>query len=171
MIKKVFKDKSGSSFPLAVVFCLIFILVGSLVFEIAKVLSISKDVRNQLQSYCVSELEKNWVNIYPCLRDGYSGGFKYDKNRDCWVADIQEPGDLSKIGFVKEQNSYAKYVNGRKLYSLSNVKCRLSNSDFKPQNNRNSMRVDISARLTVKVAGNLNFETVISVYSYFLPKF
>lgn len=118
-MKTLLKNRSGSGFPLIVAVVLAVLLLSCAVYEFLRLSIIASGVRDAVQSAIISVATENYSNVYPSLRQSYSGG--YIRSSGGWAIKVST-GDIctrlvKTLGLVQEGNQYVKRT-GERLNTL-----------------------------------------------------
>ena len=105
------------------------------IFEGAHLNDCGQVVRSAVQDAVTTTCTENYAAVYNGVREGYSGGYKLEKNGS-WSEAI-DPGDVYDkldhvLGTRKEGEAHVKNVNGREMFSLSNLEVQMTNAPFAP---------------------------------------
>ena len=73
------KSKKGFSGPWVVVVALIGVMLFVVISQYIRLMTIASGVKDAVQSAVISASVSNWANVYPCIREGYAGGYRYTK--------------------------------------------------------------------------------------------
>lgn len=116
-LRKILKDKRGSSFPLivAVTLCLVMIVTG--ISEYFRLMIIAQGVRDAVQDAVISTVNDNYDDVYHGVREGYSGGYQpvaddFEESLD--YGDVYNR--LDRILGLKQSGGYhVKTISGEKM--------------------------------------------------------
>lgn len=74
-LKRLWKEKRGSSPFYAVIMVLAILLLFAVISEYLRIQIITKGIRDSLQESVLAVSTENYANLYNGLREGYSGGY------------------------------------------------------------------------------------------------
>lgn len=127
-MKPFWKDRSGSGIPLTVAAVLAVLILSCAVYEYLRLSIIASGVRDAVQSAIISVATENYSNVYPSLRQSYSGG--YIRSSNGWMVKVSS-GDIytrlvATLGLAQEGNQYVKRTGGRSstLYPIYRLRCK-----------------------------------------------
>ena len=75
-IKRIFKDKNGSGFPLIIAITLSLLIVFTGISEYFRLMIVAQGVRDALQAAVISTVNDNYDDVYHGVREGYSGAYQ-----------------------------------------------------------------------------------------------
>ena len=75
-LRRVLKDRGGSSFPLIVAITLALVIVFCGISEYLRLLIVAQGVRDAVQTAVISTVNDNYDDVYHGVREGYSGGYQ-----------------------------------------------------------------------------------------------
>jgi len=133
-MKPLWKNRTGSGYPLAITVVLAILLLSCCIFEYFRLSIIAAEVRNATQSAIISVATENYSLVYNGLRQGYSGGFYRSGNQwqESWTTgDIYSR--LSRdLGLTQEGSNYVRKSAEYTEYSISNLQVKVINTPFAP---------------------------------------
>lgn len=155
-LKRILKDKRGSSFPLiiAVTLSLVIIFVG--ISEYFRLMIIAQGVRDTMQDAVISTVNDNYDDIYHGVREGYSGG--YQPMEDDFEESIDYGEIYGRLDTVLGLNQSGGYHI--KTAENENIEFRIWNLDVDIKNapissadsENNRFKIDSSIKLEVPVS-------------------
>lgn len=152
-MKRIWQNRSGSGFPLTVAIVLGVLIVSCAVYEYLRLTIITAGVRDAVQSAIISVATENYSNVYPGLRQSYSGGFSRSLNK--WAEQIST-GDIysqlaETLGLVEESEQYVKRTANQFEYSLSRLTVTILNAPFAPNDPNSIRQFTAQAKVHIKV--------------------
>lgn len=176
-LRKIIKDKRGTSTPLTVALVLGLLLLICAMSEFFRLGIIVVGVRDGLQQAAVTVAATNYDDTYNGLREGYSGGYTLSG------ANWQEKLDyddvyarLDKLLGTTESNGYhIKPEKNGYEYRLSGLAMDIANAPLTPGNADKNLEVD--ARVTIEIPLSFGWNRLppltmqIRTRSAYAPKF
>ena len=112
-IWRIFKDKSGASFPLAIAATLGLLIIFCGISEYFRLYLIAAGVRDATEDAIISTVNDNYYGVYHGVREGYSGNYLPDGG-GAWEAAISE-GDIYSfldltLGTQEDGGRHVKYA-------------------------------------------------------------
>ncbi|MNO15958.1 hypothetical protein D3C76_56300 [compost metagenome] len=152
-MRRIWQNRSGSGFPLTVAIVLAVLLVSCAVYEYLRLTIITAGVRDAVQSTIISVATENYSNVYPGLRQSYSGGFSRSSNR--WAEQIST-GDIysqlaETLGLIPESDQYVKKAGNQLEYSLSGLTVTILNAPFAPSDPNSIQQFTAQAKIHIEV--------------------
>jgi len=152
-IWRCFRDKSGSSYPLVIAMVLGSLLLLCGIQEFFRLQIIASGVKEALQDVIVVTVNDNYANVYHGVREGYSGGYRFDG--DVFLEAV-DPGDVyyelaQVLGISKEGERYVKYAGGVLEYQLSGLMVTVRNAPLAPKDPENAQRFEVDAAMILEV--------------------
>lgn len=150
-LKKIVKERNGSSTPLTVALILGLLLIICAISEFFRLGIIVQGVRDGLQQAVITVATTNYDEAYNGLREGYSGG--YVLSGDSWQENLDYDDvyyRLDNLLGTEEQNSY--HIKRQAVgyeYRLSGLSVALSNAPLTPGNTNKNLEAD--ARITIEI--------------------
>ncbi|OME30050.1 hypothetical protein NSS98_22630 [Paenibacillus sp. FSL E2-0274] len=156
-MKNLLKNRSGSGIPLTVAVVLAVLILSCAVYEYLRLSIIGSGVRDAVQSAIISVATENYSNVYPSLRQSYSGG--YIRSSNGWTIKISA-GDIytrlvGTLGLAQQGNQYVKLTGGQVEYILSNLKVTIQNPSFAPASNESIQQ--FTAQAVIHLEAPLSF--------------
>ncbi|MDT9723626.1 hypothetical protein DUZ99_01160 [Xylanibacillus composti] len=131
---RLWKNRSGSGYPLAITIVLAILLLSCCIFEYFRLSIIAAEVRDATQSAIIAVATENYSLVYNGLRQSYSGGYTRSSNQwqESWTT-----GDIYNrisrdLGLVQEESSYVRKSSEHIEYSISQLKVNVINTPFAP---------------------------------------
>lgn len=133
-MKRIWRDRSGSGFPLTIAVVLVIIIISCAIYEYLRLSIIAAGVRDAVQSAIISVATENYSNVYAGLRQSYSGGFSRSSNG--WTEQVST-GDIysqlsETLGLSPEGNLYIKRTGDQAEYTLFDLSVTILNTPFAP---------------------------------------
>lgn len=133
-MKRIWQNRYGSGFPLTIAIVLAVLIISCAIYEYLRLSIIAAGVRDAVQSAIISVATDNYSNVYPGLRQSYSGGF--NRSSSGWSEQIST-GDIysqltETLGLIPENDHYVKQVGNHLEYSLSGLTVKILNAPFAP---------------------------------------
>lgn len=160
-LKKLFKSRRGTSFPLTVAVTLSILLILCGISEYMRLMIIAAGVRSAVQSAVIATVNENYNDVYQGAREGYSGA--YQPSGSSWVAcldygDIYSQLDIL-LGAKEVSHKHVKYTGSSVEYTLSGLTASIKNAPFAPSDPKVAQKflADATVNLVVPVSfcGNL----------------
>ncbi|MEK4039431.1 hypothetical protein MHH49_18080 [Paenibacillus sp. FSL F4-0122] len=178
-MKILLKNRSGSGFPLIVAVVLALLILSCAVYEFLRLSIIASGVRDAVQSAIISVATENYSNVYPSLRQSYSGG--YIRSSAGWAIKVST-GDIytrlvKALGLVQEGNQYEKRTGGEVEYTISNLKVTIQNPSFAPASTESIQQFTVQAVIHLEVPLSFGWERLPSmkadlpIQAVYRPKF
>jgi hypothetical protein len=152
----IIRNRRGSSFPLTVAIALALIIILSGISEYMRLMIIASDVREAVQSAVISAVNDNYDNVFPCVREGYAGG--YIPVDTAWQSSV-DYGDVyecldEKLGLKKENSQHVKYAGEALEFQLSGLSIEINNTTLAPNDSTElqSFLADVAIQLEVPVS-------------------
>ena len=166
--------KGFSSAPWAVVIALAGMIFFVVLWQIARLVTISVGVKDAVQSAVISAAVGNYSNVYDGIREGYSGGYKYSGNS--WESAIST-GDIygridALLGLKSVGGKHAKADE----YSVYGLSVNVDNAEFAPDS-EDIKQFSATSYITLEVPLSFCGEILppmkvnLCVKSKFTPKF
>lgn len=155
-VQKVFMDKKGSGFPLAVAITLGLILIFSGISEYFRLMIVTQGVREALQNAVISTVNDNYDDVYHGVREGYSGGYQpivSDFEESIDYGDIYETLDRT-LGLTQNSGAHVKSDSkGKQEFKLWNLSVSIRNAPLATTDMANQrFEIDSSILLEVPVS-------------------
>lgn len=115
-LKKILRDRHGTSFPLVIAVTLALLMVFCGISEYLRLLIVAQGVRDAVQAAVISTINDNYDDVYHGVREGYSGGYQPKDGT------FKESLDYSDIYGKLEQNLGLIYENGYRVKFTENDK-------------------------------------------------
>lgn len=152
-MRRFWKNRSGSGFPLVIAVVLAVLIVSCAVYEYLRLTIIAAGVRDAVQSAIIAVATENYSNVYPGLRQSYSGGFSRSSNQ--WTEQIST-GDIysqltESLGLIPENDQYVKQAGNQLEYSLSGLTVKILNAPFAPSDPNSIRQFTAQAVIHLKV--------------------
>ena len=152
-MKKIIKNNDGSSaiWITAVIFFLLVVLATS--FEYIRLNIIAKGTRDAMQTVITQSCTANYDKLYNGLREGYSGGYKLDKNQ--WGENIDNGNIESlinkQLGTQKSGSGYVKHNEDKVEFEISDLSVEMTNTPFAPNDSEDVPKFTGTAEYTLTV--------------------
>lgn len=151
--QKLLKDKSGASILLGSFVALSIFIGTCVIWEYLHLKTVSIGIRDAFQSAVTSVCTENYTNVYYGIREGYTGA--YQLQGSSWDENI-DSGDLcskmdSILGTQQEESEHVKYVDGKKIYSFSDLTVQMANTPFAPDHPQSAQKFTAVAYVTLNV--------------------
>ena len=173
------KSKKGFSGPWVVVVALIGVMLFVVISQYIRLMMIAAGVKDAVQSAVISASVSNWANVYPCIREGYAGGYKYKQgswNERITTGNIY--GRLSNLlGLKNDGGKYCSVNNDGVEYAVYGLSVNIDNSPFAPSSTNGIQEFQATSKITLEVplsfGGNLlpPMKVDLLVKSRYMPKF
>ena len=155
-IKRILKDKKGSSFPLviAVTLCLLMIFTG--ISEYFRLMIIAQGVRDAVQDAVISTVNDNYDDVYHGVREGYSGG--YQPTSDDFEESLDYGDIYSRLDTIlglEQSSGYHKKItsDGKMELQVWDLDVEIRNTPIASGDNPSSrFKVDSKIMLEVPVS-------------------
>ncbi|MNW41111.1 hypothetical protein D3C74_182380 [compost metagenome] len=152
-MKRIWQNRSGSGFPLIIAIILAVLITSCAVYEYLRLSIIAAGIRDAVQSAIISVATNNYSNVYPGLRQSYSGGF--NRSSSGWSEQIST-GDIysqltETLGLIPENNHYVKQAGNQLEYSLSGLTVKILNAPFAPSDLNSIRQFTAQAVIHLKV--------------------
>ena len=156
-IWRIFKDKSGASFPLAIAATLGLLIIFCGISEYFRLYLIAAGVRDATEDAIISAVNDNYANVYHGVREGYSGGYMPD-GAENWEAAISE-GDIytyldGTLGTQIRGGRHVKYAgdDGNALeFAITGLTVTVRNAPLAPSDPENAQRFEADALIRLEV--------------------
>ncbi|OME10721.1 hypothetical protein [Paenibacillus odorifer] len=178
-MKALLKNRSGSGIPLTVAVVLAVLILSCALYEYLRLSIIASGVRDAVQSAIISIATENYSNVYPSLRQSYSGG--YIRSSNGWAIKISS-GDIytrlvNTLGLVQQGNQYVKRTGGEVEYTISDLKVTIQNPTFAPTSTESIKQFTTQAVIHLEVPlsfgwGHLpSMKADLPIQAVYRPKF
>ena len=156
-IRKIWKDRSGESFPLAIAAVLALLIVFCGISEYFRLQLIAAGVRDAAEDAIISTVNDNYYGVYHGVREGYSGNYLPDGG-GAWEAAVNE-GDIYSfldliLGTQEDEGRHVKYVgnNGDALeFAIDSLSVTVRNAPLAPSDPQNAARFEADAVIRLEV--------------------
>lgn len=152
-MKKFWRNRSGSGYPLAISLVLAILLIACCIFEYFRLSIIAAEVRDATQRSVIAIATENYSLVYHGLRQSYSGGYSRSDNQwqESWTS-----GDIydlmsRELHLVQEGDGYARITNGQTAYRLSQLHVEIINTPFAPSSPHATQQFTAEAELLLTV--------------------
>ena len=172
------KSKKGFSGPWVVVVALIGIMLFTVISQYIRLMTIAAGVKDAVQSAVISASVSNWANVYPCIREGYAGGYRYSNgawNQRMTSGNIY--GRLSALlGLRYSGGKYVSVTDGVE-YAVYGLEVHIANSPFAPGNTNGIQEFQATSKITLEVPLSFGADILppmtvdLVVKSRYMPKF
>ena len=147
-IWRIFKDKSGASFPLAIAATLGLLIIFCGISEYFRLYLIAAGVRDATEDAIISTVNDNYYGVYHGVREGYSGNYLPDGG-GAWEAAISE-GDIYSfldltLGTQEDGGRHVKYAGdgGEALeFAIDSLTVTVRNAPLAPSDPQNAARFE-----------------------------
>lgn len=156
-MKKILKDRRGTSFPLviAVTLALVILLCG--VSEYFRLQIIAAGVREAVEDAIISTVNDNYYGVYHGAREGYSGAY-LPFGENTWEPTISE-GDVydyldDVIGTRQSGGRHVKYAGDSRTaveFIIDRLSVEVRNAPLAPSDPRNAQRFEADAVIRLEV--------------------
>ena len=150
-IKKVMKDRRGTSTPLTIALILGLLLLICAMAEFFRLGIIVQGVRDGLQQAVITVATTNYDETYNGLREGYSGG--YALSGESWQENLDYDDVYNRLDNLLETTEAGGYhIKGDKSgyeYRLSGLSVDIENTPLTPGSADNNFEAD--ARITIEI--------------------
>lgn len=180
MIKKL-KSKDGIGMIPSIIIIIVVMIVFCLVAEHARQHMIVKGIRDAIETASTSVMTQNYDEAYPCLREGYSAGYKLNETSNEWDENI-DSGDIEEhliklLGLKREEGGLVKKKGSKLEFKISNINVKILNRELTPKDvsKAEKFKIEVKSKVTVPVA--FGFDEVnplninLKVVSGYTPKF
>ena len=177
-LKRIFKNKKGSAAISSVIILLVMLMLFTTIVEYLRIKTISKGIRDSLESSVISVVIQNWDNNYESLRQGYSGGYNLDESNNNWDIDIDEGAVFNNLGnalgLSSWGNKYYKSTGNEIEYYIYDLDVTIVNAKFKGNDND---LFKATAEITLEIPFKFGWDHVpnikipVKVNAKFTPKF
>ncbi|MDF2923914.1 MAG: hypothetical protein K0R57_2828 [Paenibacillaceae bacterium] len=132
-MKRLWSNRSGNGLPLTVAMVLAVLMVSCAIYEYMRLTIIASGVRDAVQSAIVEVATENYDEVYPGLREGYSGGYRYSGG---WQQRVST-GDVWRrldgiLGLTPQGGQHEKAAGGQMEYALSGLSIQIRNAPLAP---------------------------------------
>lgn len=156
-IRRILKDRHGTSFPLVIAVTLALILLFCCLSEYFRLQIIAAGVKEALEDAIVTTVNDNYAGVYHGAREGYSGGYQ-PSGDTAWEPDIIE-GDIytyldSTLGMEMEGDRHVKYADeaGTALeFAVDGLQVTIRNAPLAPSDPRSVQRFEADAVIHLEV--------------------
>lgn len=152
-MKPLWKNRTGSGYPLAITVVLAILLLSCCIFEYFRLSIIAAEVRDATQSAIISVATENYSLVYNGLRQGYSGGFNRSGNQwqESWTT-----GDIysrlsRNLGLTQEESNYVRKSAEYTEYNISNLQVKVINTPFAPASPQSVPQFTAEAQIQLTV--------------------
>ena len=173
------KSNKGFSGPWVVVVALIGVMLFVVISQYIRLMTIASGVKDAVQSAVISASVSNWANVYPCIREGYAGGYKYTKgawNERMTSGNIY--GRLSNLlGLEYKNGKYCSVTGDGVEYAVYGLNVHIDNSPFAPSSTDGIQEFQATSRITLEVPLSFGGDILppmkvdLLVKSRYMPKF
>ena len=150
-IKKVMKDKRGTSTPLTIALILGFLLLICAMAEFFRLGIIVQGVRDGLQQTVITVATTNYDETYNGLREGYSGG--YTLSGESWQENLDYYDVYNRLdnllGTDESGGYHIKEDKSGYEYRLSELSVDIVNVPLTPGSADDNLEAD--ARITIEI--------------------
>ena len=179
IICRLLRSKKGfSSAPWAVILTLVSLMLFVVLWQFARLVTISAGVKDAVQSAVISASVGNYANVYDGIREGYSGGYKYSGSS--WKTSVST-GDIygrldNLLGLKTINGKHVKLNSDGTEYSIYNLRGYVDNAEFAPNSSavkQFSATSDITLEVPLSFCGEVlpPMKIRLSVRSKYMPKF
>ncbi len=164
MINKI-TNANGGGYILTAILVLIFFMMLSVVLEYTKAYIILNGIHSATENAVIEVATLNWDNIYPSIREGVTGGYKYEF--DMWK-EVLNNGDVeNRLSNLLGINDGVKYSNEQIEYVLSDINTNIINTPMQNKEQMLEVRTDINVKIPFRFLGenkgdievNMNIKT------------
>lgn len=156
-IRRILKDRRGTSFPLVIAVTLALILLFCCLNEYFRLQIIAAGVKEALEDAIVTTVNDNYAGVYHGAREGYSGGYQ-PSGDTAWETDVIE-GDIytyldSTLGMEMEGDRHVKYADeaGTSLeFAVDGLQVTVRNAPLAPSDPRSVQRFEADAAIHLEV--------------------
>ncbi|MBW7573173.1 Ig-like domain-containing protein [Caproiciproducens faecalis] len=131
-LKTILADKSGSTIIIIPFLVLGVIILGTTMWEYSRLNTVAQGSRDAVQSAITQACTEQYDQLYPGLREGYSGGYKLESTD--WTENVDLININSKIDAKLGTSNGTKTSNGKTEYKISNMSVQLHNAPLAPDN-------------------------------------
>lgn len=150
------REKKGSIFPLTIAIVLTLFIIFAGISEYLRLKLIVSGIEEAIQSAVISLSIENYDNIYSSSRDGYSGGYKYNDDKDRWEEKLHTEDVFNKVDELLdlriEEDSHVKVIDGEYEYKLSDLDVNIINTPFGTSSNGDVFEADSFISLEVPLS-------------------
>lgn len=150
-IKKVMKDRRGTSTPLTIALILGLLLLICAMAEFFRLGIIVQGVRDGLQQAVITVATTNYDETYNGLREGYSGG--YALSGENWQENLDYDDVYNRLDNLLETTEAGGYhIKEDKSgyeYRLSGLSVDIENTPLTPRSANDNLEAD--ARITIEI--------------------
>ena len=176
-IKKVMKDRRGTSTPLTIALILGLLLLICAMAEFFRLGIIVQGVRDGLQQAVITVATTNYDETYNGLREGYSGG--YTLSGESWQENLDYDDVYNRLDNLLETTEAGGYhIKEDKSgyeYRLSGLSVDIVNVPLTPGSADDNLEAD--ARITIEIPLSFGWEKLpplkmeLRTRSAYMPKF
>lgn len=152
-IVTILKSRSGMSYPATVAIVLSLLLIFCAVAEYSRTVIIAQGVRDAVQVAVTEAVNDNYRNVYPAVREGYAGGYKFSDESGIWNEKLNYGSLYTKIGSILGLrplgSKYVKYNTDGIEFQISNLKIDIKNVGFAP--NVNNHKFVITSNIDLEI--------------------
>lgn len=133
-LSELLRSKKGySAAPLAVVIALAGMMFFVVLWQIVRLVTISAGVKDAVQSAVIATSVGNYSNVYDGIREGYSGGYRYDTTWKAAVSTGDVYGRLDQLlGLKSSGGKHVKTNSDGVEYSVYGLSVEVDNAQFAP---------------------------------------
>lgn len=152
-LEECLKDQIGMSFPLVIAVVLMSLLILCGIQEFFRLQIIAVGVKEALQDAILVTVNDNYSNVYHGVREGYSGGYRYEGDG---FTEAVDTGDIyyeldTVLGTTAEGNVHVKYAGEVMEYQLSNLVVTIRNAPLAPSAPDQSQHFEADAVMDLEV--------------------
>lgn len=176
-IKKVMKDRRGTSTPLTIALILGLLLLICAMAEFFRLGIIVQGVRDGLQQAVITVATTNYDETYNGLREGYSGG--YALSGESWQENLDYDDVYNRLDNLLETTEAGGYhIKEDKSgyeYRLSGLSVDIENTPLTPGSAGDNLEAD--ARITIEIPLSFGWgklpplKVELRTRSAYMPKF
>lgn len=172
----LWKDKSGSMFPLAVAVTIGMLLIILGVSEYMRLVITAAGIKDAMESAVISTVNDNYAEVYHGVREGYAAGYEPDGEGFVAVVDY---GDIYGrlcflLGLEEDGNGYVRINNGgEREYRLSGLRVDIPNTALASPGGTYYADARITMEVPVRFAGKIvsNLSINLKVRAAYKEKF
>lgn len=155
-IRKIFREKRASSFPMTIGIVLALILLLCGISEYFRLQVIAAGVREAVEDAMISTVNDNYAGVYHGAREGYSGSYvPFGKGN--WEEELSE-GDIyavldDTLGTRISGGRHVKYADGGTAmeFAIDSLQVTLRNAPLAPSDPANAQRFEADAVVRLEV--------------------
>lgn len=156
-IKRILKNRRGTSFPLVIGVTLALVIILCGVSEYFRLNIIAVGVKEAVEDAIIATVNDNYAGVYHGVREGYSGGYLPDGDTG-WEVAVSE-GDIythldGTLGTEQAGGRHVKYAGdtGNAMeFAIDSLSVTIRNAPLAPSDPSNAQRFEADAVIRLEV--------------------